>query len=636
MITQTKSPGRPILVAALLVLTAVAAFAQTEWGDIIKSSQPVTVDDWGGVGYGEVAEGFASFALDLNTTGPLTIEVVVTEERPGRLYEDDDSMLWFYDSEGNLLSENDDGPYGTYASLINGVEIMYPGRYYVIVTTHPNRPESDSNGQFIELLDEGGSNISFELFVEWGFREIEDYGYGYDDPYSGGGETAIWFEDFRNLASPIRYDGGEYRTQGTVGDGVTLYSLTSTESASISVEASAAGYGDTVLFLIDSDGNLIAEDDDGAGDGGSLIFEAYVDRSEEYFVAVTTFPNWPNYDESGSVEGFPLGGQEFIEFELVIGPPQEFSGYEEYYGNSETVVWFDDFQSLATPLRYTGGEMTADGSVSSDVAVYYLTLTEPMPVSLEVATYSEYGDSVLYVFDDEGYLLAENDDGGMGGGSLIPAISLDQTGGYYLTVVPFGSYPNIDEWGYLEGFPESNGEYLAFDLVIGPPRDDYGYVPYDDSFRGEPYPDEGIGANSIDEVAHFAAYLPITNGTGIGSGEVGVGYSAFEFEINSPLYVTIEVVVTEVRQGVSYADSDSMLAVFGADGQFYAEDDDGGDEGASKIEGLWIEQPGTYFAIVTTFPNSPATDRGAFPFIEAAGGSNIGFDLIVNTDFAAQ
>ena len=487
MITRTGNRPRMILAALILVLTTGVAFAQYDWGDIVKSSQPVPMDSVGGVGYGEVAEGFASFALDLDSTGLLTIEVLVTDIRQGASYEDDDSMLWLFNAEGFLIAQNDDSPFGGYASLLNGVEIESPGRYYAIVTTLPNEPETRPNGQFMEMRNDGGSNISFELIVEWGIREGDPYGYD-DDPY---------------------------------------------------------------------------------------------------------------------------------------------------YSDAETEVWFDDFRALSTPIRYTGGELVVGGEVGAGVALYYLTLDESMPVSAEVMAFSDFGDSVLFIFDQDGYLLAENDDGGVGGGSLIHEIYLEDTGAYYVAVVTFGNYPNLDNAGYAEGFPEAGGGEMEFDLVIGPPREDgYGYD--DGGYGGEPYPDNGVEANGIQEVARFSQPIPISNGRGIGAGEVGIGYSAFAIEIDNPIYVTIEVVVTEVRQGTSYADSDTMLTLFGRDGDWIAGDDDGGTDGASKIESAWLSTPGTYYAVVTTFPNEPETEYGFLTFIGTHGGSNIAFDLVVRTDFAAQ
>ena len=171
---------------------------------------------------------------------------------------------------------------------------------------------------------------------------------------------------------------------------------------------------------------------------------------------------------------------------------------------------------------------------------------------------------------------------------------------------------------------------------MGPPREyDYGYYG-DGEVGGEPYPDDGVAAYSISEVADSAQRVQITNGRGIGAGEVGIGYSAFQFVTDEPLYVTIEVVVTEVRRGVSYADTDSMLTLFGADGEWYASDDDGGMDSASKINAVWLSQPGTYYAIVTTYPNEPETSFGFFDYVETLGESNIAFDLVVRTDLAMQ
>lgn len=639
MITRTNRRPRLILVALLLVLVSGLTFAQYDWGEVVKSSQHVPMENGGGVGYGEVAEAFASFALDVGYAGPLTIEVLVTDIRPGAEYEDDDSRLFLFDAEGNLVAENDDSPFGGYASLLNGVEIEYPGRYYAVVTTYPNSPEMDFDGNLMNIGEEGGSNISFELIVEYGVREGGDY---YEEPYYGDAETATWFDDFRALATPIRYTGGELVTDGRVGSGVALYYLTLEEPMAISAEVlvrgdfSQYGSGDSVLYLFDHEGSYVYEDDDSGVDGGSLIHEVYLDRMGGYYLAVVTFPNYPNMDDFGYLEGFPEVGESDIEFELIIGPPRE---YEDFYGDEygdalETAIWFDEFRELAIPIRYTSGGFVMLGSVGDGVTLFRITTDEPTSISAEVEVVGDgYGDSVVFIIDSNGFIIAEDDDGGIDGGSLVYDAPLDQPGEYYVAVTSFPNWPNRDDFGYVEGFPRGGEGDFRFKLTVGPPREyDFG----DGGFGGEPYPDDGIGANAIDEVAHFSQHIPIANGRGIGAGEVGVGYSAFELVIDEPSYVTIEVVVTEVRQGVSYADSDSMLTLFGEDGAWYATDDDGGMDGASKIESVYLSQPGTYYAIVTTYPNEPETQYGFFSILHPAGESNMAFDLVVRTDFAAQ
>ena len=520
MITRTNRGPRLVLVALLLVLVSGLTFAQYDWGEVVKSSQHVPMENGGGIGYGEVAEAFASFALDVGYAGPLTIEVLVTDIRPGAEYEDDDSRLFLFDAEGNLVAENDDSPFGGYASLLNGVEIEYPGRYYAVVTTYPNSPEMDFDGNLMNIGEEGGSNISFELIVEYGVREGGDY---YEEPYYGDAETAIWFDDFRALATPIRYTGGELVVEGRVGSDVALYYLTLEEPMAISAEVlvrgdlSQYGSGDSVLYLFDHEGSYVYEDDDSGVDGGSLIHEVYLDRMGGYYLAVVTFPNHPNMDDFGYLEGFPEVGESDIEFELIIGPPRE---YEDFYGDEygdalETAIWFDEFRELATPIRYSGGEVRVEDSVGDGVALFYLTTDGPISLSTEVRAIGG-GDTVLFVIDPEGQIIAEDDDGGIDGGSLVHDVYLDLPGGYYVAVVSFPNWPNRDDFGYIEGFPLGGEYYIDFELIVGPPREyDYG------SFGGEPYPDDGIGANAIDEVAHFSQHIPIANGRGIGAGEGG-------------------------------------------------------------------------------------------------------------------
>lgn len=769
------------------------AFAQYDWEDVHQNAQRIEMESWGGIGYGDVAEGFASFALDLNYIGPLTIEVSVTEIRPGTQYEDDDSMLWLFDSRGRLIAENDDSPFGGYESLLNGVDITAPGRYYAVVTTLPNRPETDSAGQFISLGSEGGSNISFELIIEYGAREGGGEGRFFQDveePYDGPGwgtETEFFFEDFRDMAMPIQYDGGEVVRTGTVSNGIEVYRLTTSESTSVSVLAQAADgeYADTLLFVIDSFGNLLVEDDDSAGNGGALIYDTFINRNEEYYVVVTTFPNWPNMDEFGIVEGFPASGENYADYELVIGPPQEYTFEEDYYGSYETVVnfeafddyavsvrytgdemyfnstvsdgvslyrvtvdeprnvgaevyaasgdygdtimflidengyviyedddgagnggslipdvylepgydyylavttfpnrpnyeddgsvdgfglggegyvdfelnigaprayegydlgheaeisiWFDDFPSASTRLTYEDETLSVSGTIEDGIAIYRLFPDEPVPVSIEASgADGVYADTILYLIDADGYVLAQDDDGAGNGGSLISEYYLDRTDGYYIVVTPYGNTPMIDFEGFIEGFETPDQGLMDIELVIGPPQAMAQYDGTVESVPAETYPDYGVPAYSFQEVEDSAQPIRIVNNSGIGSGEVGTGYSAFSIRISAPLYLTAEVVVTEVRQGVSYADSDSILSIFGPEGEWIASDDDGGVDAASRLDSVWLGNPGTYYAIVTTYPNEPQTSMGFFDYVDTSGESSIAFDLVVTTDFAAQ
>ena len=111
-----------LIVTALLLCGAALAMGQTSWGAIVKSSQRIDFGPDGGVAYGEVGTGFAAFSFDVEETGPLSLEVVVTEIRQGTEYEDDDSMLFLFDSDGYLVHYNDDGPYGSQSLILVGTQ----------------------------------------------------------------------------------------------------------------------------------------------------------------------------------------------------------------------------------------------------------------------------------------------------------------------------------------------------------------------------------------------------------------------------------------------------------------------------------------------------------------------------------
>ena len=486
------------IVSTVTLFVPVAAFAQFDWGAVVKTAQRIELSQHtmegniAGVGSGEVAEGFASFVFDLDYAGPLSLEVDVTEVRRGTDYEDDDSMLFFFNEDGYLLDENDDSPFGGLASLINGTPIDGPGTYYAVVTTLPNSPDIGPDGRFVELGEEGGSSIAFDLIVWYGALEGDDNiftdDYDYDD--WGGGETVFWFDEIKAMAQPLFYDGGDLAARGSVSTGIEVFQLNVAETTNLSIEVvvtAAAGYGDSVLFVFDEDGYFIAEDDDGGYDSASFLGGIYFEPDIDYYIVVASFPNYPNVDFDNYLEGFPETGEDDFEFDLVFAPGSDFG---------------------------------------------------------DVGDYGDYG--------------------------------------------------------------------------------------------GEPYPDDGVPANSFSDIVANAQYIPVSNMRGIGAGEVGVGYAAFQIEVDEPLYATIEVVVTEVRQGVSYADSDSVLFIFDESGTLIAHDDDGGVESASKIESVWLENPGRYYVVVGTFPNAPELDGSRFVRFDTLGESNIAFDLVVRLDTAAM
>ena len=94
--------------------------------------------------------------------------------------------------------------------------------------------------------------------------------------------------------------------------------------------------------------------------------------------------------------------------------------------------------------------------------------------------------------------------------------------------------------------------------------------------------------------------------------------------------LTLEVVVTGINEGTRWTDDDSMLFLFDSQGSVVASDDDSGEGAASLIDTEQLEA-GTYYAVVTTYPNSPVLDAHArLDRFSDDGGSDIEFDLRVD------
>jgi hypothetical protein len=128
-----------------------------------------------------------------------------------------------------------------------------------------------------------------------------------------------------------------------------------------------------------------------------------------------------------------------------------------------------------------------------------------------------------------------------------------------------------------------------------------------------------------------ATPIQISNGSGTGTGTVSMGHQVFSFYAASGDRVTLDVEVTETFSGGPYTDDDSQLFVFDGNGRLIAENDDDGASFQSRLENLLIAENGTYYAVVTTWPNKPVlNDDRTVTNWSNDGSSHIEFVLIVS------
>jgi hypothetical protein len=116
-----------------------------------------------GVSAGAVSTGVNVFVFSGAVGDRVSLDVKVTNVHPGRLYTDDDSQLFLFDSEGTLLVENDD--LSRLQSQIAEFALPQTGAYYIAVTTYNNDPILDSAQRITGWNGNGGSNIEYTLTV---------------------------------------------------------------------------------------------------------------------------------------------------------------------------------------------------------------------------------------------------------------------------------------------------------------------------------------------------------------------------------------------------------------------------------------------------------------------------------------
>lgn len=128
-----------------------------------------------------------------------------------------------------------------------------------------------------------------------------------------------------------------------------------------------------------------------------------------------------------------------------------------------------------SPARLIGtpyGAGVTAGAVSTGVEVFAFVggQGDRVTVDLNVTrmlTGQRYtdDDSQIYLFDEQGYLVASNDDFN-GLQSRLSAIDLPSSGLYYLAVTTYNNSPQLSSEGQLLGWSGDGGSSIAYTLTI--------------------------------------------------------------------------------------------------------------------------------------------------------------------------
>lgn len=195
------------------------------------------------------------------------------------------------------------------------------------------------------------------------------------------------------------------------------------------------------LLLLDSDWNVVAQDDD-SGEGLNPLIEDYtIQRPGQYTIIVAGY--W----------------DDFFEYELELtceeGPPLE----------TEPIECGEVVNGALTENDETGFRGTAPFDA------YSIRCSPDTFLAISMAT--DEGDPYLYLLDPDGNVVAEDDDSGGGLNSLI-AYRTDRAGEFTIIATSL--------WGGFGEFPEfedGNGDEPAEEGDVGPFNGDH-----DDEFPG--------------------------------------------------------------------------------------------------------------------------------------------------------
>lgn len=342
-------------------------------------------------------------------------------------------------------------------------------------------------------------------------------------------------------ASDIATAGGPLDILGDVpngGEHVAMFSVSATSD--VRVEAAPSNGGDTVIDLLDSAGVVILSDDDG---GGFLSSRGEITLDPGTYCLATR-----SYSDTAMLADIRIG--------LTTHEPiTQGSGFNNYDTSCLPETEAVGFGGDALDMVLEGG-VRATSSIG-ETPFYRFTLSEPTPMSFTAE--NPNADPILRIFDNTGYMLAENDDYD-GLNSRIDFVSPLDAGTYCIGLVAL-SDPNAPVT--ITASPFSEQDYLASlynNAETSPPLDGS-------------YPVTDLGTLSTQLRANV---------------NVGDDLVWHQFTVDQSGLVLIE--------GIGTGNVDAMLTLFDDFGRFVAQNDDYGQTLDAQIAAR--VQPGTYMLAV--------------------------------------
>ncbi|MEM6451292.1 MAG: hypothetical protein AAF703_13355 [Cyanobacteria bacterium P01_D01_bin.105] len=130
----------------------------------LTSATPVDLTQGLNVVSGHVGQGHNVYGFVAGLGDRLEANLNVTRVMTGSLYTSDDSQLFIFDRQGNLIAaadDTDDSP----QSRLTDIPIPKTDLYFAVVTTYNNDPVLDRNGRLTGWQDNGGGRFDYTLTI---------------------------------------------------------------------------------------------------------------------------------------------------------------------------------------------------------------------------------------------------------------------------------------------------------------------------------------------------------------------------------------------------------------------------------------------------------------------------------------
>lgn len=214
-----------------------------------------------------------------------------------------------------------------------------------------------------------------------------------------------------------------------------LYLFFGTEGDTITVTMEAISDGlDPFLMVLGPRGELLAIDDDSAGNLDAQVSDVVLPADDLYVVVATT-------PFSGHSNG-SIGARDVARYTLkVVGntPPASLLG--------QTVNLMGSTLTYGVPLR---------GRITPEEPIFYFVFKGAAGDVVTIEMESSDFDTLLYLFDETGQRIAVNDDAASTSVSRIESLELPTTG-FYLVAATLYELPFL--LAPEEGWPAGEGRF---------------------------------------------------------------------------------------------------------------------------------------------------------------------------------